>query len=294
MAALTVAIAGCQTGAADRSRTTLSGKDLTFDLFLGDKLDLIEYASRAVTANCMNKRGFPQLKQIGNKLFDGHAKLLVIDRARFRGFATEQEARQHGFGSNQAEELPPIVSNDPSFDAALADCNKEADNALGKDSRAAVDAYADLGNQLSGGLGIWVRQAVTKEMGPMVDCLAGKGYHVDDREQYLRQPYNIQHFNIAPGKLDGAAYDWQPKKKPGTIDVGPPKPYLQYVPSSQEADFAAAWFHCDQSTHRLDNLLDGAHRVESEVVAKYEDKLNELNPGIDAIARKATELVGKA
>lgn len=299
MATLVVAAAGCQTsddaGSKDSgagSETKSSGKDLTFDLFLGDKLDLIEYAKRVLVADCMNKQGFPQLKQSGIKSYDGNAKILVIDRHRFRGFASEQEARQHGFGRDQAEEPPPVVSSDPSFDAALAACGIEADKALGEDSRATLDAYSDLGNQLSGSFGAWVRPALAKEMGPMLDCLAQRGYKVDDREKYLRNPYNMRHFNIAPGKLDGAPYDWQPKKKPGTVDVGPPKPHLRYVPSSQEADFAAAWYHCDQSTHRLDNLLEGAQKAESEVVAKFEDKLTELNPEIEAIARKATQLVG--
>lgn len=292
LATIAIATSGCQSSSGADS--TFFGKDLTFDLYLGDKLDLIDYATRTLTAECMSQHGFPQLKEAGTKQYKGFAQLLVIDRARFRGFGSEQEARRRGFGSDQAEEPPPVVSSDPNFDAALAECDKASDNALGEDTRATLDAYTDLGNQLSGSFGAWVRQEVPRQMGPMLDCLEQKGYHVDNRERYLREPYNIRHFNITPGRLAGEPYSWKPAKKPGTVEVGPAKPHLRYVPSSQEADFAAAWFQCDQSTHRLDNLLNGAHQTESEVVAKFEDKLAELNPKIEAIARKATGLVGNA
>lgn len=290
-------LAGCQSDSGDAGKSSanaVSGQALTFDLFLGDKMDFIEYAVRAMTAKCMSGAGFPQLQQAGNKQYNGYSSMLVIDRARFRGFASEDEAKTVGFGQGQDAEPSPVVSSDPSFDKALKECDKKSDAALSDDSRASMDAYGDLGNQLSGGLAVWVRKEVPTAMGAHLDCLGKSGFEVKDRAQYLRQPYNVQQFGVAAGKLDGTAYDWAPVKKRGTVEVGPPKPALKYLPSAKESELAVAWFRCDKESGRVEKLLDGAHKVEAEVVAANQDKLAELNPKIEAIAKKAAQLVGEA
>lgn len=271
-----------------------AGQQLTFDLFLGDKLDIIDYARRTVTADCMSKAGFSQLKQGGIEQYSASSKMLAIDNTRFRGFTSEEQARTAGFGTGQTAEPPMVVSTDPNFDTAQKKCDTTTANALGQDSRSTLDAYTEIGNQLSGELAVWVRTEVPKATEPMLDCLAQKGFPANDRTAGLKAPFNISAFNIAPGKLDGKPFDWQPKKVPGTVEVSPAKPQLRYVPSSQESNFAAAWYQCDQSTGRLQKLLDGAHRTEATAVAKYQDRLAELNPKIEAIARTAAGMVGKA
>ncbi|SDT74794.1 hypothetical protein [Actinoplanes derwentensis] len=306
VAALTVTgVTGCESesgaepgsGSGDGKKSSAdgnSGQALTFDLFLGDKMDFVDYAVRAMTAKCMSGAGFPQLQQAGNKQYNGFSAMLIIDRAKFRGFANEEEARTVGFGQGQDAEPAPVVSSDPSFDKALKECDQKSDAALSKDSRAVLDAYGDLGNQLSGGLAVWIRKSVPAAMETQLDCLGKSGFTVKDRALYLRQPYNVQQFGVPAGKLDGTPYDWAPTKKRGTVEVGPAKPALKYLPSGKESELAVAWFRCDQESGRVEKLLEGAHQVEAEVVATNQDKLAELNPKIEAIAKKAAQLVGKA
>ncbi|MEV0900893.1 hypothetical protein [Actinoplanes sp. NPDC049802] len=187
-----------------------------------------------------------------------------------------------------------MLSNDPRFDAALERCTRKSDDALGEESRATVLAYAELGNELSTAYGAWVREAVPRESEPLLDCLAGEGYEVPDRQAYLKRPYDFTPFGVPLGKSRGKALDWTPKRKPGTVEVGPVKPAREYVPSPRESDLAAAWYRCDEKTGRLKKLVDGSHQAEPGIVAGHEDRLRELNPKIEAIANKAARLVDPA
>lgn len=297
LVALCLSAAACTKGvaasAAAPATNASASNDLTFDLWLGEEVDFIDYAIRELNAECMAKAGYPQLQQAGNQIFAGSSRKFMISIERFRGFKSEADARAKGFGSPQHAELPPVISNDPAFDKQLDECWEQTYAALGSDSKSTLEAYNELGNEMSGEFAAWSRGAIRASLPPLVDCLEEAGFRVSDRDYFINKLWDIKLFGIPLGKLDGEPYSWKPSRKPGTVEVGPPIPELEYVPSSEEADLAAAWYRCDQATGRVDRLMAEARAVQPRIVANFASRFAELNPRLEQVAKTAEDLVGK-
>lgn len=289
---LCVSVAGCTGREDDNSSSARPSGELTFDLWLGDKVDFVDYAVRELNADCMARAGYPQLQQVGNRVFRGASTMFAITAERFRGFASEADARAQGFGNPQHAELRPLVSNDPSCDKQLDECTAKTYESLGADASSILDAYNTLGNQMAM-FNNWSRTAIRTSLPPFVDCLEKAGFRLKDRDYFINTMWDIELFGIPLGKLEGEPYGWKPSRKPGTVEVGPPVPELRYVPSKEEADLAAAWYRCDHETGRVDRLLKEAREAERRIVAKYADRLAELNPRLEQVATRAAELVGR-
>ncbi|MBQ1050240.1 hypothetical protein KBX50_17405 [Micromonospora sp. C51] len=295
-AVVAVLVTGCdRAGTDDRAaeRSLPPGQASTFDLFLGDKVDFLDFAIRQLNAECMAKVGYPQMKQAGNDVYKGAGQMLLISRERFRGFASEQEARAQGFGQDQAAERPPLVSYDPSFDKQMAACDKQSHEAIGVDGRAILDSYNEVGNAIATEFNGWSRDSIRASLSPLVDCLEKEGFQLRDRDSFINKLWDVKLFDIPLGTLDGEPYTWQPAKRPGTVQVGPAVPARRYVPSGREGELAAAWYRCDQASGRVEKLLSGARAEEAKIASKYEDRLAELNPKLEELAKRATVLVGR-
>jgi hypothetical protein len=256
-----------------------------FDILEGGKVGLIEAAETRLEFACMAKAGFPQNQEIGlPETVDPFAGL-TIDAASL-GPTTEQQARDEGFGQDQPAERPALVSSDKNYDAAAERCADQSWKTLGADARQTVYAYYDLTNQFAG----YRHELDTRlpaSLGTgLYGCITGKGYKVPDRDKFVKSP-NPRTLGVPFGQLDTAAgTDWAPKRKPGSVEVGPAVPARHYRPTAAESDLAVAWFHCRQQAKMLDAYLTAARPVQQSYVDRYESQITELNAKVDALARE--------
>ncbi|MEV0895812.1 hypothetical protein [Actinoplanes sp. NPDC049802] len=268
----------------------VSGK--SFDLIQGEKIDLLEYAVRKLTGSCLKDAGYPQMANVGVQRQNGTEMMFVLDGGRFRGFTSEKQARERGFGSVYPAEPARLVSYDKNFDKKLEECTDEANEKLGEDSRKTIEAYNEVANQVAGEFAVFLRKRVPSDIPALADCLEKEGFPLRDREAFLKM-WDVKHFGIKLGankKID----QWAPSPAKGGVQIGPPVAERPYTPSPQEAELAAAWYRCDAASGRVEKLLKDANATAAEITARNEDKLAELNPKIEDLAKKAADLVGSA
>lgn len=267
------------------------GTVFSFDLYLGDRLDLIDYARRKVEAECMAEAGYPQHQSAGVPMMHGNAQQLALNVGRAFGFASEEEARERGLGRSFGAEPARIVSFDANFDAVFERCRGESAEVFGTGAGQLLDQYSSIGNVLSSEFAVWARPRFEADFSALVDCLVASGYTVVDRQRFIetRAP---EAFGLPSGHLEHVAeLDWEPTRVPGTVVVGPPIPARRYVPSPQESELAVAWYRCDQESGRVEKFLADARTQRATIIAKYEGVLAEMNPQIEAIAQEAAALV---
>ncbi len=197
-----------------------------------------------------------------------------------------------GFGEDTRPAPARVVSTDANYNANLDRCEKQAWEKFGPEARKTHESYNDLVNVLAD-----YRRDVDQEMPKdlsvkVFDCMAKRGYTASDREAFLKTPSH-RLFGVKYGSLDGGAEDaWEPARKPGTVEVGPAIPARHYTPTPEESALAVAWFHCNQETKRVEAWLQAVAKVQQRNVEKNQTWIEELNPKVEQLARKAAELAG--
>lgn len=286
-----VGMSGCDDGgvsSADRAGEVGVG----FELYQAEHIDLIDYAVGKLKADCMADAGFPQIAAAGVTRHDGMVQMFAITPARFRGFESEEQARELGFGAGQPAEPGRVVSYDANFDRQLEECGEQAVGQVGAQAGPLVESYIDIGNQMSSEFAQFLRQRIVEDLPVLADCLESEGYPLADRDAFLDN-WDIRHFDLETGSLEGVD-DWSPDPGKGGVQVGPPVQPQRYVPSQQESELAAAWHRCDEQSGRVDRLVESANAKAAEIVGRYEDELVEMNEDIDEFAKTAAGIVGEA
>jgi hypothetical protein len=260
----------------------------SFDLYLGDKLGLIDYAMRRTRNVCLAAAGYPQnLRAMSDTPVNPFTDLIVT--ASSFGPVDEETARRVGLGRDAPAQPPRIVSYDPSYDQNLERCETAAWNKLGKEAQADYHSYFQLGNDL-----LDFRDQVNRELPPdlipkILDCLAAKGYSLPDRAAYRHAP-DLRMFGVKLGALEGHDDTWQPSRTPGTVQVGPAIPARRYIPTPEESALSVAFFQCRMQNHYVDLAMAASAHVQAEFVKRYESQFIELNPRIEELARKAADM----
>ncbi|MEV6305610.1 hypothetical protein AB0M02_39770 [Actinoplanes sp. NPDC051861] len=260
-----------------------------FDILQGEKVGLIEHAQAKLQFRCMADSGYPQNQEIGVPAPVNPFEGLVIGAGSL-GPMTEAEARRQGFGHDMDAERPALVSNDVNFDKAGERCDEKAWDDLGAGARETVWAYYELTNQLGPYRKELDRKLPGDLAGKMLECITGAGYRPADREQFLKTP-NPDQLGVTFGDLEPTtARDWEPRRRSGTIDVGPAIPARRYVPTPEEADLAVDWYRCRQETDMLGAYLAAARPVQQTYVDRYESQITELNAKVEELSRAAATL----
>ncbi|MGI5245268.1 hypothetical protein [Dactylosporangium sp. CA-139066] len=264
-----------------------------FSIFLGEDISLVDYAQQKIRNQCLKQAGYPQDLQAMLPKPPNEFAHLVITPATF-GPTTDEEARRIGFGTDQPPQPPAVVSNDPNYDKAMDTCSKEAWDKLGKASEKLYFAYFDLGNKLSEPLMTTIQARSDPQTGSkLLGCLEPKGYHPADEQAFRKHP-DPRTFGIKFGAVvQGSEQQWQPQNRPGTVEVGPPVPERRYQASAEEGALAVAWRHCRQDTGLAAETLRVARDVQADLVQRNEDAFIELNPQVEAMAKRSAELVGR-
>ncbi|GIE95611.1 hypothetical protein [Paractinoplanes rishiriensis] len=286
----TASISACSGGTPARPEVVDERNPLA--LFLGESLGLIDYAQLKLRNECLAEAGYRQnLETMMDRPIPAFATFAIT--ARTFGPTTEQEARRVGFGRDQPAEPSPVVSFDPNYDRTMDECGEKAWDRLGDDVRDIYHSYFDLGNKIAGSLMKTVHDRLDKGIpAKMLACVRESGYRTTDEEEFLRTP-RPQLLGVAFGAVDQtSATEWQPAKKPGTVEVGPAVPALRYHPTAEESELAVVWLRCRQRTTLAEQQLAVAVAVQKEMVTRYETSFTELNPRIRDIAKQATALIG--
>jgi hypothetical protein len=287
-----LAVAG--TGCASRHHPAMHldpAATRSFDLLRGAELGLVDFAQQKIRNRCLADAGYPQNLTL---MPDHPANPFAgaVPTARTFGPTSEDEARRLGFGADAPAQPARIVSFDPRYDRNLQRCATAAWDRLGTGAAQVYDNYFDLANSLTGPFSREVGRRIPADLPEKsFDCLAGKGFQPPDRQAFLAEPNPRKQFTIAFGGLDGGPDTWEPARTPGTVQVGPPVPAKRYVPTPAESALAVAWFQCGRETRRVELFLAAADQVQRELVDTHEAQLAELNPKVEALARRAARFI---
>jgi hypothetical protein len=260
-----------------------------FDIILSGQVGLIDHAHVRIRNNCLADAGYPQDRDYQQARPQDPFAFLTVS-ARDFGPTSEEEARRLGFGRDSEGEPARVVGTDANFETAAERCVQTAWDHLGPAARQIRTSYSDLVNVLAP-----YRMEVGAELPAdlpvrTLDCMAKRGYTVPNREEFLKTPSH-RLFGIRYGHLDsGPEETWEPVRKPGTVEVGPAIPPRKYTPTPEESALAVAWFHCGHQTGRVDAQLAAVQRVQARYVDKHRTWIDELNPKIEELARRAAPI----
>ncbi len=282
--------AGCAASGAATSSSTVAGGSATypFDLYLQTELYKVHTAKNKLTAQCLAKAGYPEL--LSHRRYPAEPAELLLDVELFPR-RTTQEALRLGFGRSLPAESPSLVSFDAGFDRVQDTCVKEAQARLNVDDKL-IGSYVALVDQLHNERMAKLADVIRREESQAVGCLAKAKYAPDNRDKYLSD-LNPVHFGIPLGHLTENSVEWQPKRRPGTIEFGPSIPKREYVPTKEESQLAAALVRCRASVGFFTEVDKANRAVQAEIVAKYEATFTELNPRIKNAARVAMKTLAR-
>jgi hypothetical protein len=262
------------------------GSTMPFDLYLGQDVTFILYAERQLQASCMEDAGYPQFVDTGDRLGENMFADLVKPPFRPR---TEDEARANGFHGPVPGAPAPVVSFDVGFDRALDACRARGERTLGT-SRDLLATYVEqLGNSLNREIWQKLQPVEVKTADRLLDCLAAKGFEPDSRDAYKKDPNPHERFDVPLGAYEPEAPQWKPRRKPGTVAVGPPDPDRRYVPTEGESRLAVAMVRCRKETGFFAKIDRVNREAQQKIVEDHAVEFGELNPKIKAAAKRAAK-----
>lgn len=265
------------------------------DVFHSDEISLIGYAQSKLRADCMERNGYPQLNEAGVQEYPGTYEYLV-PKAPDWATATDEQARRMGFGSNSRPEAARVFGREDGYSRADDDCRREAKDILGQESEKIVEQVAMFANAISGEVAEVLHYsggAEAQELKglyvPVMDCLERKGYRWSGQGERNLDAYGLF---VQKGYHEGPEPE-RPEPAPGKITIVPAVPERQYVPAPEESDLAVAAAQCARRTGYGDKFFALTLRVTREAIGKHEAELTELTPKVEALAKKAAQLVGR-
>lgn len=267
----------------------LKNTEFAFDNYRGLEMEIIDYSRQVLYGLCMEKAGYPQIRQADATRPYPTTSLFTTLPSQF-GLVSEEQARAKGFGQDPGWAPPKIVGTDANLGKADEQCNTVGWQQLGPESEQLILDYQALGNEL---LPYWkeVDARTIPALAPkMLECVKAKGYQPADEQQFLKTP-RFDMLGVPLGSIVGAS-NWEPDPAAHTVQVDPTNTRGHYVPTPEESRLAVAWYHCQESTGLARTRLAMAATVQRELIEKHAGELYEMNPKIEALAKKAVQLAG--
>lgn len=296
LVATSIGLSACQSAAEDpapKAGDGLKGLKRTqfaFDNYLGVDVAVIEYARQRIYDQCVAKLGYPQNLKVGEGRPFPTTSDFATSPAQF-GLVSEAQARDKGFGQDPGWAAPKIASFDANYEKAADSCNTSSWRSLGADAEKIFLDYQNLGNELLP-YRAEVDNRLPKDLSrKMLDCIKSKGHSVPDEKQFLQTP-QPQVMGIRLGDVVGGT-SWTPQPEKKGVQVEPPAPPRRYEPTPAESALAVDWYRCQQDTGWTATQMKVAADVQREFIEKRADRLLELNPKIQTVAKLAAGLVGR-
>jgi hypothetical protein len=263
-----------------------------FSSFRDHDLDLVGYAQIQSTATCLAHAGYPRLAGSGLPPPGRDIGHLRVDLALF-GPATEAYARSYGFGPgpNVDWQPPQLLGSGGAFGTRLVGCEQRAWRAIGPHARQVYLDYVALSGVVSSEYDSLMTGTIQAENlnADLLDCLTADGYTALDRAAFLANPFP-GHFGIKTGSLQVSPDTWRPPLDSGTVQVTLASLQTRYVPTPEEAEFAAAFAHCSRKTGRLERLLATSRQAQDRIIREHEAEMTVLNTKLAPLARRAAAL----
>lgn len=255
-----------------------------YDAFRGDLLDTIAAAVQVERDRCMAKADYPELQQVGGRPASGSFDDLKVTAAAF-GAVSAAEARRRGFGRDEPAEPPAVRSTSQKFSEAMDRCTAEANARLGSNAQEVQSRYYDLGNQLRMALRpVYADKMPARFAVPVLACLQSRGF--------TSKTADVRSFGVPLGTAGAEpSLGWE---KRGVLQVRPATPARPYIPTSQEAALAGAWYDCTTTAGWPRFQLTRALALEATTVRRLKPQLEELNPTVESLAVQANVVIASA
>ncbi|GAB3937432.1 hypothetical protein GCM10029976_050460 [Kribbella albertanoniae] len=261
-----------------------------FELFRRADLTLVDQADRALFLECLADNGYPQERALGNESVEavtGLSRPPISPR-------TEAEARKYGFGTALPAEPATIDRKDPAFFAVADRCETTAREALGVPIEVAGlrDRYAQLGNALVQDRARKVEAILVAYGKKLVACLAGRGHRLQAGATFSARG-DLKQFGITTGSHAPAKPTpvRRPAGLPADVPYKPAVPPREYRPSKAEAAFAVSFVRCGQQTGLFAAIDRDGLAIEQQIVERHVSEFSGLNPQIEALAAKSSEVL---
>jgi hypothetical protein len=277
-AASLLAVSACSSSpAAPAARpvstaTAPAGAAQPFEMVHFAAKDAYDGAIWRYQVKCATARGFIVTDQ---PTYDSGSSL--IQSADKLGDTTPEAARRDGLHTGPVPDpnWTPPPKPSAAVSTALTDCLNEAVTKLGHDTTKADDDFIALMNDLSNDFYTDFGPTLNDSFVEVNECVAAAGWKPTDQAK-VTDP------NVSPAQLFGVQT---------AVDVTT-NGRTSYTPLPREIDLALAMAKCRTNAKMTPRLLEVAIQLQTPIVAKYEQRIVQVNHDIDAAAARAAKVLG--
>jgi hypothetical protein len=246
------------------------GSTQAFEIIDFKAFDSIDSAIWRFQVSCAAKRGF---KVAERPIYDSGSR--ILQKPALMGDVTEVAARRNGLhdGPVTTETRPPRASQATSD--ALQECFTQAQAKLGADTQEKQERFTALVNELSSTFYATFNVFQDKLTVEQHQCAAAAGWKPAD-------PAKLSDPAVSPASLFGV--------QTAAAAAGPGGA-ASYTPLPKEIDLAVALAKCRVDLKVVDRSMAEAIRIQEPIVARYEQRITELNREIRDLAKRAPEVL---
>jgi|GEM_PF-4450830 len=244
---------------------------------------------------CLAENGYPQFLQVlpaqKANAFRGMAETpdfaaTFTSYAELPWFASEQDAREKGYGIPGQAIGPTVMTMDPAIGPVMNDCTTKARAAVG-DQDGTIQKYTELGNTLAGAIDSIAGKAKGDLTNRVLACMNKSKYPVDPNGANKNNDWNVD-FQVPLGVQPPRSHQDVSGMNGNAVIITQAIPAKPYVPTKEESESAAAMYRCSVETGAHDEWLNDIHQAEATAISQNEAALDELNPKITALAKSAS------
>ncbi|GFH34488.1 hypothetical protein [Streptomyces pacificus] len=286
-------LTACAAGAAEApDLTAVRADEVADEIFRAGDIDLIEYVRNRLTGDCMDRRGYPQLKRTG---LSRRSRPFTDMNVRQPLFATrtDEQAMLLGFGEHRRPEAASVLSYDRDFDKQFERCRHAAVRRLGTEfseiQNQSYRLYNVIADERDALLETPEEAAVAAAaLRPLLACVEAKGFRQRTPGAQTLDSFGI---GLPMGRHEGAE-PAEPKRVPGTVEVLPAVPERRYVPTADESRLAVASARCARQTGFGERTAAQRARIMKKAVAAHGSEIAALRPRVEKLVKAATKLAG--
>ena len=280
--ALVFSLAACS---SSTESPALHSETDPYDIYRADDLQTIDAAQKLELYKCLAAEGFPQLLE-GDPDPEGADASEGLDAPDDLWFASEEQARENGFGHPEPGRSAKFRLADPAYINLIDSCMESAWKSLGEDAEKTMVDYAVIGNKLRVEGYTHIDEKMTEFRDRVFECLQEEEAPVSQQEG---SEWGLA-FNFAIGSLEGQKNESSDELQFGFSDAIPER---SYIPTPEESEVAVQVYNCAIDTGVKEEAMALAYQDRNDVISEVEVELTELNTKISEMSKKAAALRGQ-